>query len=216
MIKFLTTLSFLYLVGVNLYAQQKEGFLEYVIDVQAIDTSLKARQQVGLLRNSSMKVYFMKDKSRLDFKMGEMYDITAIVDWKINRSLTLFTTPKGKFATKMEAEQYKASQPAPDTTLRVELVDETKKILNYTCKKAVLKSSDAEFIYWYTNEFTIDLKGQSLVNTSIPGFPLEFQTVKDGILMNFKVSNLVFKVDNKSTIFSTVIPPGYTVISDIQ
>ncbi|TXI85410.1 MAG: hypothetical protein E6Q38_00510 [Crocinitomicaceae bacterium] len=216
MIKFLTTLSLVFYVGVNAIAQQKEGILEYVIDVQAVDTSIKARQQVGLLRNSSMKVSFMKDKSRLDFKMGEMYDITAIVDWKINRSLTLFTTPKGKFATKMEAEQYKASQPAPDTTMQVELVEETKKILNYTCKKAILKSTDAEFIYWYTNDFTVDLKGQSLVNSNIPGFPLEFQTIKDGILMNFKVANLSFKVENKNTVFSTAIPAGYTVISDIQ
>ena len=216
MIKYLTTLSFLYIFGLSVIAQKNEGYLEYVIDVQAIDTSLKARQQVGLLRNSSMKVFFMKDKSRLDFKMGEMYDITAIVDWKTNRSLSLFTTPKGKFATKMEAKQYKTSQPTPDTTMRIELTNETKKILNYTCKKAVLRSNNAEFIYWYTNEFSIDLKGQSLVNSSIPGFPLEFQTIKDGILMNFKVSNLIFKIENKNILFSTVIPAGYTVIKDIQ
>jgi GLPGLI family protein len=216
MIKFLTTFSFLFTLGFSVFAQQKEGTIDYVIDVQAIDTSLKVRQQVGLLRNSGMKVCFMKDKSRLDFKMGEMYDISVVVDWKINRSLSLFATPKGKFATKMEAEQYKASQPQEDTTIVLEVTDEKKKILNYNCTKAILHSKDADFVYWYTTEIQIDLKGQSIVNKLIPGFPLEFQTIKDGILMNFKVSNLKFKVENKSTVFSTVIPQGYTVIQDIQ
>jgi hypothetical protein len=60
------------------------------------------------------------------------------------------------------------------------------------------------------------LKGQSIVNSKIPGFPLEFQTIKDGIFMNFKASNISFKLENKEAIFSTTIPAGYTVIQDIQ
>lgn len=214
--KIIAAISFIFLYSVNTLAQSKEGFIEFFIEVQAMDTSLKARQQAGMLRNSTMKVYFMNGKSRLDFKFGEMYDIVAVVDWKNDRFLNLFTTPKGKFASKMKAEQYDASQQAPDTTMVVVLVDETKKVLNYTCKKAVIKSSDAEFVYWYTNDFTIDLKGQSIVNSKIPGFPLEFQTIKDGIFMNFKASNISFKLENKEAIFSTTIPAGYTVIQDIQ
>ncbi len=214
--KFIAAFALLILYSVNAFGQKKEGYIEFYIDVQAMDTSLKARQQAGLLRNSQMKVYFMNEKSRLDFKFGELYDIIAVVDWKIDRSLSLFNTPKGKFATKMKAEQYKASQPAADTNMVVVLVDETKTVLNYTCKKAIIKSGDVDFIYWYTNDFTIDLKGQSIVNSKIPGFPLEFQTIKDGILMNFKASNLEFKLDNKDLIFSTTIPAGYTVIQDVQ
>lgn len=216
MFKNIFFLIILFFLGQNSIAQQKEGLLEYAIDVQAVDTSLKVRQQVGMLRNSSMKVYFMKDRSRIDFKMGEMYMITSIVDWKINRSLSLFTTPKGKFATKMEASKFNESLPKPDTTATIELIQESKTILGYTCKKAIMHSDSLEFIYWYTNEIKIDLKGQSLVNEKIPGFPMEFQTVKDGVFMNYKVSNLTFSVPDKKTIFSTAIPVGYTVVSDVE
>lgn len=216
MIKHLLVLILIAHFGFNSTAQKKEGLLEYVIDVQAVDTSLKVRQQVGMLRNSSMKVYFMKDRSRIDFKMGEMYMITSIVDWKINRSLSLFSTPKGKFATKMEASKFHESLPKPDTTATIELIDETKTILGYTCKKAIMHSDSLEFTYWYTNDIEIDLKGQSLVNEKIPGFPMEFQTVKDGVFMNYKVSNLTFSLPDKKTLFSTAIPVGYTVVSDVE
>jgi len=163
-----------------------------------------------------MKVFFMRDRSRIDFQMGEMYNITSIVDWKTNRSLSLFTTPKGKFATKMKATQFSESQTPPDTTTRVELVNETKVILGYTCSKAILRADSTEFTYWYTPEIKINLKGQSLVNTNIPGFPMEFETVMDGIFMNYKVSNLTFKIADKKATFSTIIPAGFTVVSDID
>lgn len=216
MIKNLSLLIILIYIGHSSIAQQKEGILEYAIDVQAVDTSLKVRQQVGMLRNSNMKVYFMKDRSRIDFKMGEMYIITSIIDWKINRSLSLFTTPKGKFATKMEASKFNESLPKQDTTSTIELIDETKTILGYKCSKAIMHSDSLEFIYWYTSDIKIDLKGQSLVNEKIPGFPMEFQTVKDGVFMNYKVSNLTFSVADKKTIFSTAIPVGFTVVSDVE
>ncbi len=216
MIKHISLLILLTFIGFNSFAQQKEGLLEFVIDVNAMDTSLQVRQQVGMLRNSSMKVYFMRDKSRIDFKMGEMYAITSIVDWKINRSLSLFSTPKGKFATKMEASKFNESLPKPDTTLTVELIDEHKTILGYKCKKAIMRSDSIEYIYWYTNDIKIDLNGQSIINSNIPGLPMEFQTVKDGVMMNFKASNLTFSVPDKKTIFSTAIPAGYIVVTDVD
>lgn len=216
MLKYLIVFLFISFQGIHVFGQKKEGILEYAIEVQARDTSLKVRQQVGLLRNSSMKITYMRDRSRIDFKMGDMYQITSILDWKSNRSLSLFTTPKGKFATKMEATKFNESLTPPDTNTQVILVNETKKILGYECKKAIMKTDSLEFIYWYTSAVKINLKGQSIVNTNIPGFPMEFETVKDGVYMNYKVSNLTFKIPDKKTVFSTIIPPGYTVMSDID
>jgi GLPGLI family protein len=198
------------------FSQLKEGVMEYVIDVQAVDTSLKAKQQAGLLRNSNMKVYFMAGKSRIDFKMGEMFNIKITIDQEKNRALSLFTTPKGNFASKAEATKLSESKAPADTNLAVELSKETKTILGYSCKKAILRSGVNEYIYWYTENIQINLKGQALVNANIPGFPLEFQTVSEGVFMHFKIANIEKRVADKAATFSTLIPKGYTVLSNIE
>ncbi|HLP14549.1 MAG TPA: DUF4412 domain-containing protein [Flavobacteriales bacterium] len=198
------------------FSQLKEGVMEFVIDVQAMDTSLKVRQQVGLMRNSNMKLYFMDQKSRIDFKMGSMFTINITIDWEKNRALSLFATPQGNFASKSEATKLSESKPPADTSMKVELTNEKKKILGYKCKKAILRSGANEYIYWYTEDIQINLTGQSLVNTNIPGFPLEFQTVSEGVLMNFKIANIEKTVVDKAATFSTLIPTGYKVLSNIE
>lgn len=199
------------------FSQKKEGYLQYAIEVEAVDTSLKAKQQEAMLRNSKMEIYYKRNFSRVDFKMGQMYSLTAIVDKKADRTLSLISSPMGKFATRTITSATDSVKPDQDSSATVELFDETKKILDYECKKAVLTVDGKTTTYWYTNEFSIDLKDQSFINSRIPGFPMEFYTIDEGVKMHFQASNIEFNLDNKpEDIFSTTIPAGYTLIQDTE
>ena len=80
-------------------AQFSEGYFEYSIDVLAADTTLESQQKAGLLQNSSMRIYFSDGYSRVDFKMGEIFESKTILDYNLNRTLMVFESINGKFAT---------------------------------------------------------------------------------------------------------------------
>lgn len=196
---------------------QKEGYLQYTIEVEAVDTTLKAKQQEAMLRNSKMEIYFKKNFSRVDFKMGSMYNMTAIVDQKADRVLSLISSPMGKFATRQIASESDTVVSPVDSTTTVEFFEETKVILEYPCKKAIVRQGESETTYWYTEEIQIDLKDQQFVNSSVPGFPMEFFAVNEGVMMHFQASNIVFSLKGKpEDVFSTKIPAGYTLINDVD
>ena len=109
--------------------QLKKGYFQYSIDVEAVDTLLKTRQSVSLLRDSKMELYFTKDKSRMDFKMGQVSTISIIVDRKKNKVLSLNKSVMGKVAQLGLATDIQPS--IPDTTV---------KVIFYTC---LLYTSDA-------------------------------------------------------------------------
>lgn len=197
------------------FSQETEGYLQYSIDVHAVDTSLNSRQQAAMLRNSKMEIYFSQNFSRVDFTMGEMYELSAVVNLETNRTISLMSGAIGKFATRTITEDPSLSEvDKPVST--IEILDDTKVILEYTCKKAVLTTNGLESTYWYTEDVDIDISGQQITNSLIPGFPLEFFTVSDGIMMHFTASNIVFSLEDKKGTFFTDIPLGYTLMQDVD
>ncbi|MFT5858388.1 MAG: GLPGLI family protein [Flavobacteriaceae bacterium] len=197
------------------FAQETEGYLQFDIEVQAVDTTLKSKQQAGLLRNSKMEIFFSQEYSRVDFEMGELYKLSAVVNLETNRTISLMSGKIGKLATRtitVDSAAIKAAGPIEST---LELLDDTKIILGYTCKKAILTTGGMESTYWYTNDIDVDISGQQITNPLIPGFPMEFYTVSEGVMMHFRASNLVFEIENEEEIFFTDIPLGYTLMKDV-
>ena len=192
------------------FSQIQEGYFQYSIDVEAIDTLIKTKQAVGLLRNSKMEFYFTQNKSRMDFKMGQVNDLSIIVDLTKNKVLSLNSSMMGKVAMVNPAESIQA--PKKDSTVQVKFVNETKKILGYTCKKAILNQNETEVIYWVTDEIQIDDRIQQLTNPNIPGFPMKFSKIQDGVLMTYEMSNLREIIENKEILFSLEIPEGYQLV----
>ena len=196
------------------FSQLTEGYLQYNIDVQAVDTSLKAKQQAGMLRNSKMEIFFSQDFSRVDFEMGKMYKLSAVVNLKTNRTISLMSGAIGKLATRTLTVDSTNMVEQPESS--VELLDETKTILQYKCKKAILTVNGMQSTYWYTDEIDVDISGQQISNSLIPGFPLEFYTVSEGVMMHFTASNIEFDLENKEELFYEDIPPGYTLMQDVD
>lgn len=205
-------LTALLVFNIACFAQNSEGYLQYSIDVKAADTTLETKQKVSMLQDSRMEIYFAQDLSRVDFKMGKVYNFQAIVDNVNNKSLSLIDGPTGKFAVPATADELNKKPMKKDTAYTVEFTDDKKKILGYECNKALVKTSENEIEYWFTEELELDLSVQQIENDYVPGLPLEFSTVSNGIYMHYKASNIELELKDKEKLFSTEIPVGYTVM----
>ena len=92
----LVTLLF---AGIGVSAQStnmNEGYINFDIDVQAIDTSRNAQQSAAMMRNSSMEIFFAKDLSRVDFTLGKISQTSVRINRKTNKGVSLSNTVMGK------------------------------------------------------------------------------------------------------------------------
>lgn len=213
MFKRLLFFSFLILSfsGVS-HAQQTEGFIQFSIKVTPLDTTLATRQKAGMVMDSKMMIYFCPEFSRIDFVMGKMMESKTIVDNINKKGITLNKNPYAKMG-KYLTEQDILGDPGVDASAEVKLMNETKTILGYTCKKAIVLVNGVETIYWYTTEIKLDHSiAQKMINRNIPGFPLAFSSISDGILMEFQASNFEKEIKDKTTVFSMDVPQGYVMM----
>ena len=193
---------------------QKEGYLQYSISANALDTSLEVRQKVGLMRNSSLKIYFAEKFARVEFKMAGNYNVTTILDKTKSKSLNLMDSPMGKFAKRSNTDELQTVPIRVDSTSQIDVYkDEKKTILGFECYKVVLTNTEFKIQYWCTNDFEIDLSEYKLTNDFIPGFPMEFSAISEGVQLRYKASNLLFSLENKDSLFSLEVPVGYTVVA---
>lgn len=193
---------------------QKEGYLQYTISANALDTSLEVRQKVGLMRNSSLKIFFAEVLARIEFKMAGGYNITTILDKTSNKSLNLMDSPMGKFAKRSNAEDLQTVPVVIDSSSQIEVFKEEERIiLGYKCYKVLLKNKGFKIEYWCTNDINIDMSDYKLTNDFIPGFPMEFSAISEGVQLRYRASNILFSLENKETLFSLEVPVGYTVVA---
>jgi GLPGLI family protein len=112
----------------------------------------------------------------------------------------------------------KQTENIPEVNVKLEI--ETKEILGYNCKKAILTDGEGnESVYWYTNELNVDKNGQNMMNDKIPGVALEYEINQQGIKMLMSAITVEQKLDKKSKeLFEMTIPKGYTEVSaeDLQ
>ena len=189
------------------FSQILEGHVQYDIQVKAIDTSLEIRQQVQLLRNSKMDLFFSKGKYRVDFKMGELYSSSTRINKLNDKILTLFNSKKGSFASLNNTDDANYSE---DVSSEIQFFNDKKIILGFNCKKALIKDKENKTLYWYTTDIQIEKFKNQIVNPLIPGFPIKFSTIKNGVEMIYSASNFEDSLStDKKILFSTEIPPGY-------
>lgn len=199
------------IAGSSAQAQLEEGYFQYDIDVQAIDTAAEIVQQASLLRGSRMELYFAPGLYRMDYYLGSVSMTSIRVDTFKNEVLSLTKGVMGNYAYKNTPDAVGFGQQQMDSLFTVELFDEERVFLGYTCKKAVLERNGVRATYWYTKEIEMPKQDIQMINKDIPGFPLAFTMIDNGIRMHYQVSNYAFEVENKSEVFSTNPPPEYKI-----
>lgn len=197
----LTVLTF-----VTASAQLTEGHVQYTIEMSSDNPEME--MAISMMQGSTLDLFFSNDKSRTEMNMGSMMKISTITNAESGDILMLFGGMMGNKAVKstLEAlEEEGGEQPEFD----VELLDETKEIEGYTCKKAILTDEeDNEMTFWYTEEIAVNKKGQNYLNESVPGFPMEFEINQQGMIMAMTVSEFNDSIKDDS-VFELDIPEGY-------
>jgi GLPGLI family protein len=208
--KYLIFFSFI-LIQLFSFSQLEEAYFQYSIDVEPVDTSLQTKQTVAMLRDSRMELYFAPNRSRVDFKMGNLSMTSIVVDRNKNVSLTVSESMGRKMAQLDTINLAKSIEKDPSVIL--EFSDERKTILGLNCKKVVAVEKGIRTEYWYTEEIKVDAKDQQIINPNIPGFPVLFSKVENGIKMSFQLSNMKEKHEaDLDAIFFTTPPNGFKLI----
>lgn len=205
--KKLFILSFVtFLIANVASAQLKQGKVSYTVDITSDDPELA--MTVMMMVGSKMDMYFDGARSRSEVVMGTLMSITTVVDSKEDASLMLTDIMGQKNAIKGTLTEMTSKNPLPNYT--VTLVEETKQVLGYSCKKALLVDGEGnEMVVWYTNEIVASTKGQLYFSDKMPGFPLEYTMKFQG--MNMKMTAIGIEKKLGKDVFDLTVPEGYVV-----
>ncbi|MEY3198906.1 MAG: hypothetical protein RJA13_864 [Bacteroidota bacterium] len=209
---FILTLFLALSVTYSLKAQLTEGHFTYTIEASSENPDMQ--MVTGMMQGSTLDIHFKDKITRSEMKMGSMMNIVTVSNENSGEILLLMSGMIGKNAILMTTEEVEAlSEGKPE--MNVELLDETKTIEGYLCKKAVLSDENGgESIFWYTEEIEISKVGQTYLNKEVPGFPMQYDLNNNGLKMTMTVSKFEKKLDkNIKSLFDMNIPEGYKTLT---
>lgn len=190
-------------------SQSSEGHIQYDVAINMDPNDPSAEMMATMMKGSTMDLFFQDQNSRSEIQLGKMMKMVVVVESKTGNMLTLMSGMIGKKAilSNVNEEELKKSQ---DPEFVVNLTNETKDVLGYACKKAILTSSEGiSMNAWYTDDFTVYKKGINFLQEQIPGAPLEFDMNINGLGM-IVIARKIDKFLEKSTkIFELTVPDGY-------
>lgn len=195
-------------------AQVLEGHVQYKIRTTAVDTSKETIQKVLMFQKSKMDIFFMPKKSRIDFDLGGMLYSCIVVDHTIPRGISMNKSAKGAYCVYLGKNELDFSNKKKDSTSRIELMNETQEILGFQCKKAILYQNNEVAIYWYCPDITVEKSSHPLLNDLLPGFPLSFSTVKEGMRIEYTAVSFIKQLEQKDQVFSLMVPEGYELVNN--
>jgi GLPGLI family protein len=204
------TLNFLLLIFFALFsfqtlAKEFKGVVTYKITVEGSGVTDDMKNMMP--KTMTMTIMGNKARSEMIMSMGKTISIT---DGDTKETVTLMDMMGQKIAIKSNADEIKTElDKAPK--VKVEVTGETKDILGYTCKKAVVTNleDDSEFYVYFTEEL-----GSSALNFDQP----QFKDI-NGVMLEFEIPNEQFtmkfsavSVEKKSVSESEfTIPEGYQI-----
>lgn len=188
------------------HAQSDEGHFIYDIKMESSDPQIEA--QLSMLAGSTLEIMFKGQQSKQIMSMGSLMTTTTITDSETKEGLMLMNGMMGKFAARMDLDE--AAEEEEDGDLDIELVDETKDVLGYTCHKAIIIDGDGnETTFWYSKDFASPETESQYIKKGIPGMPLAFSVDTPQMSMSFEAKEINEKIKKSKKEFNMDIPEGY-------
>lgn len=203
-------LSILFLAVVGTSIAQTTGQISYTMDFSSDNPDMA--MAIPMMQGSTMELYFMPNKSKIEMTMGTFMKMNTVADVKADKGLMLMEVMGNKTATEMTLS--KSDKEEKPEEPKIEVTSETKDIVGYKCTKTIARDAEGnETIMWIATDLKASLKGQQQFgNSKIEGVPLEFSTVNNGMTIHFIATKFNKKVNKK--LFSLEIPEGYTKVSE--
>ncbi len=148
--------------------------------------------QAMLLQNSTQTIAFGKHTTLLDFNAMNGTVTTKIYNNTQSKKTTLLMSVPfmGKYKVNMteeEAKEYRGEPVKLDITYKKK---STKKILGYTCHKAIVKTKESSIVLYVTDKIKPKQSPFSNMFPDLKGFPLEFQSNRGETKMTFKAKKI--------------------------
>lgn len=127
------------------------------------------------LAGASKTVYIKGQKSRTDF-LSDGFRQTTIYDKKAGMAVVMKEIGAEKYISKYTQDEWK-SQNKKYELKTVSLINETKTILSYTCKKAVITTRDGNsYSFYYAPSIVPSATENPFQFSDIPGLVLEYES----------------------------------------
>jgi GLPGLI family protein len=142
----------------------------------AINDAVKAdNETIALLKSSSKTVYIKGNDSRVDLT-SPSFSQTMIYNKSTGTAVILREMGSNKFITKLDEKKW-IEQNSKYSNLNILYTSETKKILGYDCKKAILQLQNGNsFTVYYAPNIIPSVTEFEYQFKNIPGFVLEYET----------------------------------------
>jgi GLPGLI family protein len=191
---------------------KSEGIIEYKVTYPKMD---KSNFMLDFMpKKMTMKFKDDKYMTSLSAGMG-MFKTNFICDQEEERFTQMVKLINKKYALQLEGDAIAASL-LKLPKFHIEFTNEQKKILNYTCKKAIItvdnESNDAFSVY-YTDQINIENPNWCNQFDGINGVMLEYQYEKYDVCMKFNATKIKFTEIGDDEF---VIDKKYKHISEVQ
>ncbi len=198
---------FIFLINLNAGAQQviSEGKVIYHISYPDMEMD----PQMAAMMPSESVVYFKDHLSRTEMSIGSGIHSITILNSKTNEITTLMDMMGTKTATVISEDQ-KNKEKKSGNDNSFELLNESKEIAGYMCKKAVMKNSDGSSLEIFYTDKILSRSQFGKQWKNFKGFPMEYQVAAEGFNMKLKAIKVSAE---KVSDDQFKIPPEYKLMT---
>lgn len=156
-----------------------------------LDDGTVDKDVTNSISKSAKTVYIKGNDSRVDLVSPSLQQ-SVIYDKTQNTAVVLREFGTNKFMNRLNKEQWLAANKQYQG-MRIVLVNETKTILGYECKKAIVTLKDGSFFsLYYATGIIPSVKEFEYQFKDVPGFVLEYQIKESGdnTLVNYRAEKI--------------------------
>lgn len=186
--------GFILLTGLLLsmisFGQKKftEGVISYDI---VINTGSDKPQAADFLDGATTTVFVKGNRTRTEM-VSSLGTQATVIDGAKNTITIIKDYGTQKYLINLTPANWQEMN-AKYQGIRFNLVDSSKQILGYNCKKAVGILTDGTPVnVWYTTDIVSDNKNISALSQSLPGLPMEYEASMGNINITYTVSRINF------------------------
>jgi len=187
------------------FAKEFKGVITYKITIEG--SGVTDEMKTMMPKTMTMSIKGNKSRSEMIMSMGKTISIS---DGDNKTAITLMDMMGQKIAMQSNYEEI-MKEMADSPEAKVEITSETKDILGYSCKKAVITipEDDTELIVYFTEELgSKELNFDNPQFKDINGLMLEFEIPNEMFSMHFTAVS-VEKKNVEDSEFT--IPEGYQI-----
>jgi len=194
----------------SVFGQKTSGQVSYDVFVSTDDP--QTQSYISNMEGSILELFFQEGKIKSELFMGEFMTTTTISHKDKDTALVLLDGMMGQIAMKSTENDMSDEEKLAMSKRDVELVDETKEVLGYQCKKAIVTGADdKEAVIWYTTEIVPSYRGGQYMYEDIPGVPLEINSSWGKMDLKMVAFEFKKKIKKPEKIFSMEIPSGFVL-----